>query len=387
MFQTLSIFLDVQSPTSASINVTITGSDADFTVDKPVLCSGDTAQLTDLTNFCPTSWSWEFSPNNVIYLLGTNQNSQNPTVMFTQNGAYTVTLTAGNSTGTSSITKEDYIMNGGYLLPFTDDFEEGFGSQFWTIENPDQRMTWDTISVPGTTADNKAAWMNFYNYVYMHKRDQLISPVLDLTNYNNIVLTFRHAYAQRDVLKDSLIILVSDDCGGSWNRIFAIGPDGTPNTFVTHEPTMDAFFPESENDWCGGSYGIGCYTLDLNAYAGKGDVKIAFESYNRRGNNLFLDDITITGTVGIPGSIHGENNIRIYPNPTTGMVNLVIDNLEGPAMLMIYNLQGQVVLTEQIKSANGAVNTKLNITSMARGIYYLKVITNHATFVEKIIKE
>ena len=360
--------------------------DADFSADKNALCTGEVVQFTDHTDYCPTSWSWEFSPSNVIYLLGTNQNSQNPTVIFTQPGAYTVTLTAGNSSGTSSTTKQDLIMNGGYQLPFEDDFEEGFDTQYWTIDNPDSRMTWDTISVPGTTADNKAAWMNFYNYAYMYNRDQLISPVLDFTNYYNVVLSFRHAYAQRDVLKDSLIILGSDDCGASWSRLFAIGPDGTPNTFVTHEPTMDEFYPADENDWCGGSYGVNCYSIDLNAFTGKADVKIAFESYNRRGNNLFLDDIMITGTVGIPNPALTDNTVRIYPNPTTGIVNLVFEKLDGIATLMVYNLQGQRVLTERIEG-NGGATTLLNLANMAKGIYYLKVVTNEATFVEKIVKE
>jgi len=361
--------------------------DADFEADKNVICGGEAVQLIDLTDFCPTTWIWEFAPNNVIYLQGTTHNSQNPIVTFTQNGAYTVTLTAGNSTGNSSITKPDFILNGGYQLPFVDDFEEGFDLQFWSIINPDQRMTWDTITVPGTTADNKAAWMNFFNYAYMTQRDQLISPALDLTNYYNIVLSFRHAYAQRDVLKDSLIILCSDDCGTSWTRLFATGPDNTPNTFVTHEPTMDPFYPEDENDWCGGSYGVNCYTIDLNAFTGRSDVKIAFESYNRRGNNLFLDDITISGTVGIPDPIHGDNTIRIYPNPTTGVVHLVIEKITGTATVLVYNMQGQAILAKQVKGSNRAVNTKLNLAGMAKGIYFLKVITNQATFVEKIVRE
>ncbi|MFC2101869.1 T9SS type A sorting domain-containing protein [Bacteroidota bacterium] len=361
--------------------------DVDFMANINVVCSNEPIYLTDLTDFCPSAWSWSFSPNNVIYLLGTNSNSQNPVVMFTQNGAYSATLSATNSVGTSSDTKVDFIMNGGYQLPFTDDFETGFGTQYWTIDNPDGQITWDTITVPGTSLNNKAAWMNFYDYVYMYKRDQLISPVFDLANFTNVMLTFRHAYAQRDVLKDSLIILVSDDCGATYTRVFAEGPDGTPNTFVTHEPTMDEFFPESMDDWCSGTYGVNCYEVDLAAYSGKSNVKIAFESYNRRGNNLFLDDISVTGTVGIPSGVDQGNSIRVYPNPTSGMVNISIDRLNGNAILQLVNTQGQTVLSEQISGSTGTVTTQFNLTTLTKGVYFLKVTTHDAAIVKKIVKE
>ncbi|MBE0647416.1 MAG: PKD domain-containing protein [Bacteroidales bacterium] len=361
--------------------------DVDFMASVNVVCSNEPVYLTDLTEYCPSAWSWSFSPNNVIYLQGTNSNSQNPVVMFTQNGSYSVTLTATNSVGTSSTTKEDFLMNGGYQLPFTDDFEAGFSAQFWTIDNPDNQMTWDTISVPGTSPDNKAAWMNFYNYVYMYKRDQLISPVFDFTNFTNVMLTFRHAYAQRDVLKDSLIILVSDDCGSTYTRVFAAGPDGTPNTFVTHEPMMDEFYPQSANDWCDGSYGVSCYEVDLNGFSGKPNVKIAFEAYNRRGNNLFLDDISITGTVGISPGGDIANSIRVYPNPTTGLVNISIDHLSGDALLQLLTAQGQTVISEQITGDSGRVTRQIDLGSLTKGVYFLKVTTGDASIVKKIVKE
>lgn len=229
--------------------------------------------------------------------------------------------------------------------------------------------------------------MNFYDYVYMYKRDQLISPVFDFSNFSSILLTFRHAYAQRDVLKDSLIILVSDDCGSTNTRVFAEGPDGTPNRFVTHEPMMDAFYPESADDWCSGSYGVSCYEVDLNAYSGKPDVKIAFESYNRRGNNLFLDDITITGIVGISAGTDHSHSIRVYPNPTKGVVNISIDRLSGVATMKLFTMQGQHVWSEQIAEATGPVTRQFDLSSLTRGIYFLKVTTSQAILVKKIVKE
>lgn len=361
--------------------------DVDFMASANVVCMDEPVYLTDLTDYCPSSWSWSFSPSGVVYLDGTTMNSQNPIVTFLENGIYSVTLTASNSVGSSTVTKEDFIMNGGYRLPFTDPFETGFSTQHWTINNPDMKITWDTISVPGTSPDNKAAWMNFFDYVYVNRRDQLISPVFDFSDFSNIVLTFRHAYAQRDVLKDSLIILISEDCGNSYTRLLALGPDGTPNTFVTHEPMMEEFYPESENDWCGGNYGVNCYSIDLNAYSGKADIKIAFESLNRRGNNLFLDDITLTGTVGVSPGTGIPNSIKIYPNPTTGMVNITFKHLDGDAIIHLYTLQGQTMITDKVSGSGAMIDRQFDLSRLNQGVYFLKVTTSERTSVQKIIKE
>ncbi len=88
---------------------------ANFISDKNVVSTTDIVTLYDLSSFGPGSWSWSISPTNVsgntayFYQNGTTSASQNPRVMFTQFGKYTVTLTATNTLGSSTITKTYYI--------------------------------------------------------------------------------------------------------------------------------------------------------------------------------------------------------------------------------------------------------------------------------------
>ncbi|MBN2662167.1 MAG: carboxypeptidase regulatory-like domain-containing protein [Bacteroidales bacterium] len=59
-----------------------------------------------------SSFTWEFTPNNVQYLEGTDANSAHPIVRFTQPGTYTVTQTITNANftpDTQTETKTDYI--------------------------------------------------------------------------------------------------------------------------------------------------------------------------------------------------------------------------------------------------------------------------------------
>ncbi|TNE81578.1 MAG: T9SS type A sorting domain-containing protein [Bacteroidetes bacterium] len=77
------------SPTSTNVNVTV--------------------KLTDQSNGA-TSWSWAISPNsNFNYVNGTNANSENPELQFTQTGSYSVTLTATNAYGNNVKTRNGYI--------------------------------------------------------------------------------------------------------------------------------------------------------------------------------------------------------------------------------------------------------------------------------------
>jgi len=357
----------------------------DFIADNIVTCDPSIVHFTDLTQNCPTSWEWQFEPNTVTYLEGTNEFSQNPVVQFNQTVAYDVLLTAYNSVGPQTTIKPDYIINGGYGLPFEESFENGFDEKHWTIVNPDLGVTWDTITVAGTVTGTKATWMNFFDYGAVNKRDQLISAVMNFTDYTTLTLSFRHAYAQRATLKDSLIIYISGDCGSTWTRVWGMGPDGTPNTFVTHPPSLEGFYPLSTDDWCGGSYGTACYDIDLSPWAGWNNIKVMFEAFSRSGNNLFLDQVSISGPVGISGTNKDKSGISIFPNPSSGMFTLSVFNPGENCNLVVSSLQGQTVHSEHLSSAGSILTKQLDLTSFSKGIYLIRVTTESATKIEKII--
>jgi len=359
----------------------------DFTADKNVLCSESTVHFTDKTENCPSSWSWQFTPNTVTYLDGTSENSQNPVVQFNQSLTYNVTLTAYNAVGSGTLTKNNCIVNNGYGLPFEEIFSLGFDALHWTISNPDLSMTWDTITVPGVVSGSKAAWMNFYNYSSVNRRDQLISPAMNFTGYSTVTLSFRHAYAQRATLKDSLIVRISTDCGSTWTRIWGMGPDGTAETFVTHPPSMEEFYPGSMDDWCSGSYGVSCYNIDLSPWAGSSNIKVMFEAYNRNGNNLFLNDISIAGPVGSNEIKKDDFGVTIYPNPSTGKLTLTIINKKETCYLSVFNVHGQEVYADKFLPEGGNISKQLDFSSLSKGVYYVRITTETATRVEKIILE
>ncbi len=357
---------------------------ANFTADQFVLCEDNVVHFIDKSTNCPSAWIWEFNPNTITYLEGTSNTSQNPVVQFDSSGQYDVRLTIVNSAGNNTLTRLDYIVKDGYSIPFTESFETGIDTKHWQILNPDMGVTWDTITVGGTLPGSKAIFMNFFSYSTLNKRDQLVSPSLNLSGYTSVMLSFRHAYEQR-VRKDSLIIRISDNCGSTWQRVWGMGPDGTPAVFVTHPSTDSAFYPESAEEWCGGSYGTGCYSIDLSPWAGNKNVKLMFESYNRYGNNLFLNDIQVSGPVGTPGNIQKQPIVNIYPNPSQGLFNVTISNCPGKVNLAVMNLQGQVVYTDVLNSKTGTNLNQLDLSGFAKGIYFIRITGEHETWMEKVV--
>jgi hypothetical protein len=147
------------------------------------------------------------------------------------------------------------------------------------------------------------------------------------------------------------------------------------------------FFPQSEYDWCGSSYGTNCYQLDISPWAGQRNIKILFESYNRRGNNLFLDNISISGLTGIQDAGNNREAVRVYPNPTTGFVNLFIANPSSGIDLSVINLEGQRVFTDHFSAKTGNLEKQFNFSGFAKGIYFFRIISDQSTVVRKVILE
>lgn len=74
-----------------------------------------------------------------------------------------------------------------------------------------------------------------------------------------------------------------------------------------------------------------------------------------------------------------EFSFSIYPNPTTGIVN--VDSLSSISEIEVYNLVGQFIL----KTEN--INT-VDISALNSGVYFLKIRDSRSNLtIERIIKE
>lgn len=263
------------------------------------ICAGGSVTFRDSSLNNPSSRSWTFPGGSPATFAGIS-----PTVTYANPGTYEVKLRVSNVSGTDSLVRTGYItVVGGQALPLIEGFEtmiNGTIGSPWTVTNIDNATTWGTAPTAGLTTGSRSAWINFFNYQNaIGQRDGLETPLLDFRNRTNLNLSFKHAYTRyNSSATDSLIVLVSTGCSSNWTRLAAFGENGTGVFATTTSPYTNnvAFSPASAADWCGTTPGANCVNIPLNTYAGQGAVRIRLEAVNNYGNNLFIDDIDVTGT-------------------------------------------------------------------------------------------
>ncbi len=381
---------------------------AAFTANKTNVCTGEVVNFSDQSTCDPVSYQW-FFPNG----SPSTSTSSQPSVSYSSAGTFDVTLIVSTNNATDTLQKTNYISVGsGQSLPFVEDFESGgFNANNWRIINPDNSDTWEIQAVSGNNPGGTAARVNCYNYSNAGQRDGLETPTLDFTNYSDITLTFEHAYRRSSTAdQDSLIVYLSTDCGVSYPyRIYAEGENGN-GTLATNFTTNTDWVPSSTDDWCLTGVGASCDTIDLSAFAGNANVRLKFEVYNDNGNNIYLDNINISGTStltppdaqftsspdsacaphtvtftdqstnspnswkwifpgGSPDTSTAQNPTVVYNNPGTYDVTLIASNSDGSDTLTkqdevtVYatpNPVGSVSDVSCPNAADGAINTNIS---------------------------
>lgn len=260
---------------------------------------GDTIQLFDESKFFPTQWKWSIAPNTFQFVNGTSDTSQNPQLLFSSFGEYTVTLQASNTHGSSSKTELNFLGVGGFQLPFVEDFEDETSFSTWFIGNPDNDKTWSLRNVHAGSPGGGVAKMDFYSYPAVGQKDEFISPAINLANKASANLTFDYSYRRYNATRtDTLEVYISTDCGNTWQQLATYAENGTGNFSTGAISQTSNYTPVSINEWCGG-INAACKSIDLTNYVGNRGAQIKFVAVNGNGNNLFLDNINITGVSSI----------------------------------------------------------------------------------------
>ena len=81
-----------------------------------------------------------------------------------------------------------------------------------------------------------------------------------------------------------------------------------------------------------------------------------------------LDDVSINGAFA-------NMNVEMYPNPNNGQFTLNIDGINGQLNMNIIDLAGQVVYSTKL-DATMNFTTKVDVRTLAKGVYYIKLSNN-----------
>lgn len=351
---------------------------ADFNASKRTTCVGNPYTIQDFSwRGTPTAWNWTFtSGSNVVTASG-----QTPTVTFDQPGIYNVTLSVSNAQGTDSHTENNYIkvypaqaeLNDGN---YSDDFENApLTSGRWFVANQDNNgWAWNnSAAVSGTRSMRIRNSSQLFGTI-----SQLFSPSYDFTQVAQPKLKFKYAFAQQATDNtDALRVFISTNCGDSWNLIPPLYQGANLST-VTGVNT-GTFVPNA-SQWVEATVNIS------PGYYNKPNVRFRFDFNSGNGNDLYLDDINITGTVGLNDEVKSEYNVQLYPNPATENVTLSLDAYTPASMqIQVLDMLGKTVYTSNNYTVSGAQKYQIPVSGLAAGVYTVRIRIGSYLMSEKLM--
>lgn len=263
-------------------------------------------------------------------------------------------------------------------LDFFETFEtNGFPPPAWTISNPDNNTTW--VQRGGITGSDGnpsiTAFIDNYTYNAPNELDIFTTEIFDLTSVTTALLSFDLAKAQYSTsLFDAMRVEASIDCGTTYAVIY----DKTNLDLSTVPGYVSSnWTPNSASDWRNEQ-------IDLNAFLGQ-NVMFKFVNINGYGNSTFVDNINVTGLLGISENQLNES-LTMFPNPATNEVNVVFSNITFDSVdLNIVNSLGQLLMKIDRSTTNGANRLTLDVSNYASGLYFVNITADGVAITKKLL--
>jgi PKD repeat protein len=375
---------------------------ADFAINKTTTCAGQSI-LFNSTSYNGTgfTYAWEFEGGSPSTSTLAAQS-----VTYSTAGTYSVSLTVTNAYGASTKTISTITANWNapvVSLPYTEDFESG---QWWPAgwvvptNNDVGSPTWELSNYgAGTLAPStKSALLPNANGAFSpfgngENVDVIELPAFDFSNVTNIGFQFAYSFARKPgVTQDTFKVQYSLDCGGTWKNFLASptaqGMAATGGTVTAPYIPWSALTTSTTTNpkWATASI----ISVGTAAIANKRDVKIRFwfkNEPNGQSQNLYLDNINLSGTVGI----HEFENLlglSIYPNPTNGASTVEFTSPNNSKVnVLVYDVTGRVVEQNELNANAGVANKHLVNASgkLTAGIYFVSLTIGNDKVVKKII--
>jgi len=374
-------------------------------------CTG-VIQFYDSTANLPTTWHWDFGD-------GDTSNVKNPLHTYTSSGTFTVTLKTSNNFGNNTKTRTSYISISLLTAP---------------VGNGGSCTGPCSVALSATGSDS-LIW-----YDAATGGDHVGSG----STFNTPILTTTTTYYVQDSVPGTFMNCAKPamGSGGSSGGYASAGEHYltfnclSPLTLVSVVMYGNTTAPGSRTISLQTSTGttlqsasvnvvsgIGTYLLNFNVPVGTGLILACSD-----GTNIYRDSagaafpyttpgyISVTGTdvdanhyyyfynwlievspsclsarVPVTATIEPtgikENTVSafgIFPNPNTGRFEITFSNQNNKdAVITIMNILGETVMQENVTLTGAPL--LIDASAFDEGLYYLKVQTDKATFVRKVI--
>ncbi len=340
----------------------------------------------------------------------TYQIDNNPPVTQTWNGSLTTTQTSAITlpTFTASVGTHSFVCYSSNPDNFTDDqsandttritfnvisggalpFAEGFETTanlpdaMWGISHTFTGGSDFQVTSAAAATGVKSIMLNNINNILGTTSILQTNSFYDMTTLpTGSLLTFKAAYQQTATTNtDKLQVFTSTDCGATWTARKTI--TSTTLASLAGGTGTAAYIPSPSQ--------FTTYTVPISAVSTSHNVMFKWEfiaGTTSMGNNLYIDDIDITEPESIQ-SIETLVDLNLYPNPSTGKVNLDFNLTESYAIaITVSDMLGRMVETIAPKSYQSG-KTTLTIGSdnvYQSGVYMVNITVDGQRISKKVI--
>lgn len=344
--------------------------EADFASNKKVMCPGGSVNFNNLSYHPPfASVLWTFTGGTPVSSTDTA-----PTVTYSAAGSFPVSLRIISGNDSVEITKNNFIkvlpQTGAQNFPFSESFETTNSlNNDWLENSFDEENSWE-ITTAAAFSGNKSVMLAHAGNT-METKDELYSPLINLSQASSAFITFKYAFAAAgDSAQDILQVQINKNCANLWlNRLDLTGSD-----LQTAPSQMNPFFPSGVSQWKQASINIPSSYFENN-------FRFRFVFHSRGGNNVFIDDINIDVTSGIGKNEMNDNRLVIFPNPASEIINISLPG-KNEKMISLKILDAKGSLIQRLSNV-----TTADVSALSSGMYFLIAETEKSIYRQRFIKD
>jgi PKD repeat protein len=375
-----------------------------FSADVTSVSAGTTVNFTDNSSNSPTSWLWSFPGG-----TPSTSTAQNPSVVYATEGDYDVTLTATNAMGPNSLTKTKMISvskAAAAVAPITawvagtnnpkvagssrlmvvmvmgessGDFSANtvtYGGQIMTKQTDRMYFTTGfrtyasifTLNEAGINAATSGTIA--VNWSTVPSSGSAIYSVL----LSNVDQSTAIANVANNALTGSTIAIPSAMAVEAGDIVILSGATNRNSTQTFNNDFIKTF--ESDSTWgdAVGGYKLGSGSLETPSFSQLTGGRMVICAFVAK---------KLSSNLSSPKNAF-NSGISIYPNPTTGILNIDFVHGETSKEINIFNALGQLVHSYKTVSAATQVDLKaLNVKGFVTvQILQGNTISNHKVIVE-----
>ncbi len=288
-----------------------------------------------------------------------------PTVSYSMNGNYTVTLIAYNGGGTDTLIRTNLVqIDPAMPLPYYEPIANlnafVLPAGAYTTDVNNDGVSWNrgfgwTDGSSGPDDD----WIYYDNFFVdlNGAEERFIFPAFDLSGAIAPKFYFYRSYQQRDQVNMDTLNIYVKPCGG--NEVLLFSKGGSQLANIGGYNSQNYWVPNQPGHWLRDS-------VDLSAFTGQ-TVVIILGNKGDMGQLLYIDEFRVESSSTGLDEVNSPD-FKVFPNPTHNTLH-IRSHTQSSTVVYITDMAGRELIRTQLQ--NGDVS--VDVSELQDGVYFVKL--------------